>query len=83
MRSDSSEQDEKRWRQFLEIALRCEQADRARRLLADLKARSPSEGVNIGGHPTSAWFDWMSDWLERFDPLKCKLEDLLQELANA
>ena len=77
------EQDEKRWRQFLEIALRCEQADSARRLLADLKARSPSEDVNIGGHPPSAWFDWMSDWLERFDPLKRKPEDLLQELANA
>jgi hypothetical protein len=76
------EEDEKRWRRFLEIAHRCEQAANARRLLADLAARSQPEDIKIGGHPPSEWFAWASDWLERFDPLKRKPEELLQELVN-
>lgn len=73
------EEDERRWMRFLDIAHRCERAESARRLLSELEARPQSRDVTIGGHPVADWVAWAKEWLERYDPLKCKAETLFEE----
>jgi hypothetical protein len=76
------EQDEKRWQRFLELAHQCDLAASARRLLAELGARPQSDDIKIGGHPPAEWLAWANDWLERFDPLMQKPQELYKQLAD-
>jgi hypothetical protein len=76
------EQDQKRWQRFLEFSHQCDQAESARRFLAELVARPQPENVAIGGYSPVEWLAWAHQWLERFDPLMQEPLEIYKALAN-
>ena len=49
--------------------------------LAKICAR-PKVSCLRRGYAPAAWLAWAKDWLEQFDPLKRKPEELFQELVH-
>jgi hypothetical protein len=76
------EQDQKRWERFLEFAHQCDQAASARRLLAQLEAQSQPKDVTFGDLSATEGLAWATQWLERFDPLMQKPQELYNRLAE-
>ena len=76
------EKDQKRWQRFLQLARQRDQAASARRLLAELEARSQPADVTFGGLSSTEWLAWARDWVQRFDPLTQEMRALCQALAE-
>lgn len=74
------DQDERRWQRLLELAHRRDQAESVRRLVADIESQPHPQG-NFGGLTAVEWLEWARRWLEQFDPLMRKPQDLYEELA--
>jgi hypothetical protein len=77
------EQDQKRWLCFLQLARQYDRATSARRLLTELETRlEPVNQQTFDGVAAEGWLTWCRRWLDRYDPLRRKPQEIYQFLAE-
>lgn len=75
------ESDKARWQKFLDLARQKDEADSARRLLAELKAQPLPEGI-FRDRSAVEWLKWADAWLLNYDPMVRGTQKFLERIAD-
>ena len=79
---DRRRRDKNRWRRFVELANRWEEAETARRFLAALEAMPSASDASFGELTHDAWLAWARERLKNYDPLSHGADGIWNNLAE-
>ena len=78
----SEQQDKNRWRRFVELAARWEEAVLAARFIEALRELPADDVKTFGGRTAGEWSDWAREKCSEFDPLRWPPGEVWCNLAD-
>jgi hypothetical protein len=76
------QQDRNRWRHFVGLAHRWQEAEAARHFLAELENKLLGNDATFGNRSASGWVEWARERLAEYDPLAGDAVAVLQDVAK-
>jgi hypothetical protein len=76
------QQDRNRWRHFVGLAQRWQEAETARQFLAELESKLQGNDATFGNRSASRWVEWARERLAEYDPLAGDAQKILQDVAK-
>ena len=82
-REQALKKDQNQWQQFLEVAQAWQQADIARKFIAELEKNDDEFDHDVIGDRTmKEWLSWARDWVNKTDPINQKKNDIFDKIAR-